>query len=315
MHARTFVCCLLLAGTWPAGIGTALNWAAATVRADDAGQPAEPAEPAAPAEPRRTQGERMGDRGFLRHRGAWRTAQEIELLEQRDRITLAQKEWKPKLERLRKRLDQPGQAERAAEEIRGIADPTAVPALAAALTKEERRQVRAWYVESLGRIRAPEAFMALVAVGLDHPDPETRIAAVERLAAIDPRSAAAPFAAALRSTDNPRVNRAAEALGRLRVAAAVPALVAALQTEHVVVTGGDGGGPGQLSTTFSSAGDSGLSTGGGGPKSTKVLARNERVLEALVALTGKNFGWDMAAWRAWLASRDAVPPGFDLRRG
>jgi hypothetical protein len=39
------------------------------------------------------------------------------------------------------------------------------------------------------------------------------------------------------------------------------------------------------------------------------------VLEALVALTGQNFGYDVAAWKAWLASREAPPPGFDLRRG
>lgn len=277
-------------------------------RADDEG-----AEPAVAAGPRRTQEEKMADQGRLRHRGAWRTVQEIELIEQRDRVVLAQKEWKPKLERLRRRLDQPAEAERAAEEIREISDATAVPALAAALIKEERRQVRAWYVESLGRIRSPDAFTALVAVALDHADPETRIDAVERLAAIDPRSAAVPLAAALRSTDNAQVNRAAEALGRLRVQATVPALVESLQTEHVVVVGGEA--PGRVSTTFGSGGDSGLSMGGTGPKSTKVVARNERVLEALVALTGKNFGWDEAAWKAWLASREAIPPGFDLRRG
>jgi len=70
-----------------------------------------------------------------------------------------------------------------------------------------------------------------------------------------------------------------------------------------------------VSTTFGSGGDSGLSMGGSGPKASKVVARNERVLEALVALTGKNFGWDEAAWKVWLASREAIPPGFDLRRG
>jgi hypothetical protein len=275
---------------------------------------APPAAEAAAPEPRRSQEELMGDRGFLRHSGSWRTAQEIELLEQRDRATLARKEWKPKLDRLVKRLERPAEADRAAEEIREIADPTAVPALAAALAKESRRQVRGWYVEALGRIRSPEAFTTLVAVALDHADPETRIAAVERLARIDARAAAVPLAAALRSSDNSQVNRAAEALGRLRVQATVPVLVDALQTVHVVAAGGDDG-PGRVSTTFSSAGDSGLSMGGNGPKAAKVAARNERVLEALVTLTGQNFGYDVAAWKAWLASREAPPPGFDLRRG
>lgn len=300
MHMRNGAAAILIA---MAGL-LAPAWA--EEEAVDAGDP--------PATPRRTQQERMGDRGFLLHRGSYRTAQEIELLEQRERVTLAQKEWRPKLERLRRRLEQPAEAERAAEEIREISDPTAVPAIAAAVLKEERRQVRGWYVESLGRIRSPDAFTTLVAVALDHADPETRIAAVERLAAIDPRSAAMPLAAALRSTDNAQVNRAAEALGRLRVPATVPALVESLQTEHVVVSGGEGG-PGRVSTTFGSGGDSGLSTGGSGPKASKVVARNERVLEALVALTGKNFGWDETAWKAWLSSRETPPPGFDLRRG
>ena len=38
------------------------------------------------------------------------------------------------------------------------------------------------------------------------------------------------------------------------------------------------------------------------------------VLEALVALTGTNLEWDSRAWRAWLAMRQAPPPGFDPRR-
>jgi hypothetical protein len=38
------------------------------------------------------------------------------------------------------------------------------------------------------------------------------------------------------------------------------------------------------------------------------------VLEALVAITGVNFEWDAAAWRTWLASREA-PADYDLRRG
>ena len=42
--------------------------------------------------------------------------------------------------------------------------------------------------------------------------------------------------------------------------------------------------------------------------------RNEQVLEALVSLTGQNFGWDIAAWRAWLA-RQRTPGSIDLRRG
>ena len=53
---------------------------------------------------------------------------------------------------------------------------------------------------------------------------------------------------------------------------------------------------------------------GGGPKPKLVAVRNDRVLEALVALTGQNFEWEAAAWRSWLANERALPPEFDPRR-
>lgn len=259
-----------------------------------------------------SQRELMAERGFVRHRGGWRTAQEIELMERAERATLGQREWIAKLERLRRQVDQPAQADGAAEEIREIADPAAVPALAAAIAREPVFQVRSWYIEAVSRIRSADAVGVLVAVALDHPDPETRIAAIERLSVIGPHLAAPTFVAALHSADNAQVNRAAEALGRLGVPAAVGPLIDALETEHVVTTG-DGTPEGSTSATFTPAGG-GLSMGGGAKRS-RVAVRNDRVLEALVALTNANFGWDTLAWRTWLSARHAPPASFDPRRG
>jgi len=256
--------------------------------------------------------ERMIQRGFVRYRGAWRTPQEIELIERRERGTLAQKEWRGRLERLRRRLDQPGQAGRVSEEIREISDPHAVPALAAALSTETDGRVRGWYVEALSHVRSPDAVAVLGGVALDHPDPETRTAAVERLVVIGPHAVLPTFVAALASPDNARINRAAEALGGLGVASAVGPLIDALETKHVVVQGG-GAPEGSTTATFTPAGG-GLALGGG-PKRVAVPVRNERVLAALVALTGANFSWDVQAWRAWLANHRAPPAGFDPRRG
>ena len=265
------------------------------------------------AEPgKATQQELMAARGLIRYQGSWRTAQEIDLIERGERANLARKEWIAKLDRLRRRLDQPAERDAAAEEIREIADPFAVPALAAALAREPVLRVRGWYVESLSRIRSSDALGVLVATALDHADPETRIAAVERLMTIGPHVALPTLAAALHSADNAQVNRAAEALGRLGVPSVVGPLIDALETQHVVVTG-DGTPEGSTSATFTPTGG-GLSMGGG-PKRSKVTVRNERVLEALVALTGTNLEWDSRAWRAWLAMRQAPPPGFDPRRG
>jgi hypothetical protein len=254
--------------------------------------------------------ETMTARGFVRHRGSWRTTQEIELIERAERAHVAQKEWNARLERMRKRLDQPAQAEAAAEEIREISDGFAVPALAAALAAEPQPRVRALYIEALARIRGPEAAQTLVAVAIDHADPETRVLAVERLAAIDAAGAAAAILPALGGGDNGRINRAAAALGRLGSRWAVGPLIEVLETEHVVTA--DGPPEGSTTATFTPSGG-GLALGGG-PKRRKVRVHNEQVLEALVALTGVNFDWSVDAWKAWLASRQC-PPDFDPRRG
>ena len=263
------------------------------------------------AEQRLSPQELMTARGFVRYRGMWRTVQEIELIERSDRVNLAQKEWTIRLERLRKRLDDPRQAEAAVEEIREIADPFAVPALAAALGKERMPRVRADYVEALSHIRGPEAMTTLVSVAVDHADPETRILAAERLVDIGPEIAAQAIAGALGGADNARINRAAEALGRLGSASAVGPLIGALETDHMLVVGG-GAAEGSTTATFTPSGG-GLSMGGG-PKRQKTRVQNQRVLEALVKITGENFDWNTAAWRAWQANRQ-LPPDFDPRRG
>ncbi|MFM9194357.1 MAG: HEAT repeat domain-containing protein [Planctomycetia bacterium] len=258
-----------------------------------------------------SQQELMTARGFVRYRGMWRTVQEIELIERADRVRLAQKEWDARLERLRKRLDDPRQAAAAAEELREIADPFAVPALAAALGKERMPRVRAYYVESLSHIRGQESLVALVSVAVDHPDPETRILAVERLVDIGPDIAAAAIVGALGGGDNARIHRAAEALGQRGSKVAVAPLVDVLETDHVGVVGG-GAAEGSTTATFTPSGG-GLSMGSG-PKRQKTRVQNQQVLEALVRLTSVNFEWNTAAWRAWLANRES-PPDFDPRRG
>lgn len=272
-------------------------------------------------EPSKTQQETMAERGYLRYRGAWRTAQEIELIERSERAQAARVEWKTRLERLRRQLDQSPHAEQAAEEIAEIADPAAVPALAAALAGEKSFRVRRLLLQSLARIRAADATQTLVAVALDHADPETRIAAVEHLAATVPIEALRGLTAALASPDNARINRAAEAIGRLVEALPVPAagaaddallgmLVAALETEHTGVAG-EGSTEGGMSVTFTPSGG-GLALGGG-PKRVKTIVKNEDVLATLASIAGVNFAWDMSAWRNWLASR-AAPADLDLRR-
>jgi len=274
-----------------------------------------------PTAPAKTQQEAMAEQGYVRYRGGWRTAQEIELIERTERVQLARVEWKQKLERLRRQLDQPAHAAQAAEEIAEIADAAAVPALAAAVAVERVFRTRGLFVQALARIRTSDATAVLVSVALDHTDPETRIAAVEQLATIGAESALPAFMAALASADNARINRAAAAIGRLLAAAppesplrhddALPGrLVAVLETEHMGLVG-NGTAEGSTSATFTPSGG-GLALGGG-PKRVRVIVKNEDVLDTLATVAGVNFGWELSAWRAWLAARDS-PADLDLRR-
>jgi hypothetical protein len=254
----------------------------------------------------------MARMGYVRHAGSWRTRQEMDLITRAERESAARREWKVRLGRLRQELDLPASSSAAAAAIRGIDDPAALSSLVTAVTAEPSARVRELYVEALTRIPSQDALAALVVLALDHPDDETRIAAVERLLALGPQLAMPPLIAALASADNAQVNRAAAALGRLGSEAAVPALVAALETEHMTMVGG-GRSEGSMSVAFTPAG--GGLTMGDGPKRTKVRLRNERVLEALVALTGENFQWNVAAWREWLTGRESAATTLDLRRG
>ena len=253
----------------------------------------------------------MTARGFFRYRGAWRTSQEIELIERSERATVSQKQWGPRLEKLRRRLDDPATSATATEELREIVDPAAVPSLGGAVAREPVPQVRAFLLEALARIGTPDAIAIIVQVAIDHTDPDTRLTAVERLQAIGPRIAEPALVAALAGPDNARLNRAAEALGALGLVGAAAPLVDALETEHVVIAS-DGRQAGQTSVAFGNAGGDGLSLGGG-PKKGKVRLRNEAALAALVQITGQDFQWNLPAWRQWLASRELAAP-VDLRR-
>ena len=103
----------------------------------------------------------------------------------------------------------------------------------------------------------------------------------------------------LTNGDNGKINRAAYALQSLDDPTAVEPLIAALVTTHGIVIGaGDA-----ITSTFSSDGSS-FSSG----QQRRVLTRtvpNYDVLQALVGLTGVNYGYQRRGWRSWLAARRA----------
>ncbi len=250
-------------------------------------------------------------RGYVNYHGQWLLPQEIELLEKKHADDLAEKKWFTTLKQWRNWLDDPAKADQARDNIKQITDPTAVRALVQSLDTEKTRDVCVWYIQALGKI-GPAAVRTLVEHSLDDPDEEIRLSCLDQLIG-QPTQAATPlYVAALRNKDNVQVNRAGYALGRLGDKSAVAPLINALITTHKFTTIEGAGNPNQMSAGFSKTGGGGLSMG----SSAKIIKRdlnNQQVLDALVALTGSNFGFDKSAWRNWYSSQQK-PGAIDARR-
>ena len=64
--------------------------------------------------------------------------------------------------------------------------------------------------------------------------------------------------------------------------------------------------------TGGTRGGAGMSAGGG-PKIVSFNVPNQPVLDALVTITGQNYGFDKQRWRAWYASQKKTET-LDARR-
>ncbi len=255
----------------------------------------------------------MRQRGYVRWAGAWRLPQAIALSQRRQQTTKARGEWVQKVRIWHRWLD--GEKDpQARGNLLAIKDPHAVKALATGL-KDRRTHVRMLYIEALARIGTPEAAEVLRARSLEDPVEEVRLTCLDYLKTRPSAAVTAYYLGALGSKENAIVNRAAVALSQLKEPSAVGPLIGVLITTHKQkITQGS---PGGLSPTFGvgpggAPGPSGLGVGG----STKIITyhlRNQPVLDALVSLTGANFGFQQQAWKDWLASQSRVE-AVNLRR-
>jgi hypothetical protein len=257
----------------------------------------------------------MISRGYVLYKGRWRTRQEIELIENKRKQELAEKEWFQKIDRWRGWFGT-DKGLVAQQNIQGIEDPLAVKGLAAALTgkKREPAPVRGMFIEALAKIGTPDALQVLAATALEDDDREVRLTCLDYLQKKKNPDVISYFVSKLRSKDNSTVNTAAVALGRLKDPSAVGPLIGALITTHKFkVAPKGGGGPGSMSSTFGNGpGAGGMSVG----DSTKIYTQqmaNQPVLDALVVLTGQNFNFDVQAWKYWYATQKRTDP-LDARR-
>lgn len=262
-----------------------------------------------------TQDDLMKENGYVRYAGKWVLPQEVEILEQQRKETLAQKDWGTKLKRWSNWLNT-DKADLAIESIKAIDDPYAAKALARHLDNDPRRDARLMYVEALGRINAPPGLDALVNVSLNDGDEEIRVAALEQVVTRQYKPAVGKYVQALKNKDNTVVNRAAACLHQMKDPAAIGPLIDALVTTHTFHI--QKGQPGQTSATFGTGanggGGGGFSFGGGGVEVQKQKIENRSVLFALTSLAPNvNFNYDVRAWKYWYAAQ-RKPQTLDARR-
>jgi hypothetical protein len=127
--------------------------------------------------------------GYKKHGNRWVKPEEqaADRLEA-ERQKHTDKQWRPKLERIREGLESKHAARRveAEEAASEVTDPRAVPMIWAVMSRGGERS-RMAAVQMLGQIDGPSASNALATLALFNPSPEVRARAIETLTRRDPR--------------------------------------------------------------------------------------------------------------------------------
>src|SRR5262245_1157771 len=250
--------------------------------------------------------------GYEFYRGKWRTPQEIEILENRSRNELAEKEWQSRLRRWRRDLDDREKHRLALQSLTAVKDPVAVRPIGEFFASERVRSVKTLYADILATIQTREAIGVLVKQSLVDQDEEIFFYCIDKLVQLKQPHISDAFVAALKDNSNAKVNRAASALARLQDKSSIAPLIEALITTHTTVIDN-----GEYTTAGFGNGVAGLQKGDG--RQTLVFhIQNQPALDALSKLTGADFGFDKQAWRTWFAqekiAQEAGQPAVNVRR-
>ncbi|HND56329.1 MAG TPA: hypothetical protein PLV92_28120, partial [Pirellulaceae bacterium] len=250
--------------------------------------------------------------GYVRHGLTWRLPQELAMLTAQEKARRDEIEWRQKIKILRSKVERRG-GDRALEELRGIREPAAAPAIVSLLEdKNESRDMKMMYIEVLTQIDSGVAASAIMRHAIENDDDGIRDKCLDQLEKFKSPQMTTYFVRRLKDDNNVVINRAAIALSRLRDSDATLPLIDVLVTKHKQ-TVMPGGSPGSITPTFSSDGGAGLQMGGS-PKTIQFDVKNDGVLTALIAThPGVNYQFDKAAWKRWYAEVN-TPRVVDLRR-
>ncbi len=260
--------------------------------------------------------------GLVRYRGRLITEEELAVERKRAKLEEEQRRWHKDIRMWKSWLlgNDPARSREAQRRLLDIRDPQALPAVVRHLDDEPER-LRLIMCRILGAIEDQQAAIYLVKYSIADESIEVRQCAAEQLAAKGDPAALQALKRALRSELNVVVRRAAVALAQIGDPEVIPALIDALVTKHKEVVQTRGG----IGVMFSGRSEPYVTgfravvapgavafvphvsylTRGAGIGSLRrkqvieVEYQNNEVLEALVKLTGENFGFDEDAWRLW----------------
>lgn len=266
-----------------------------------------------------TQNEYMKKQGYVLKGGTYRVPQEIALADRARQWEADTKAWRKNIDRWFSWLNGKGKgADQALENLRGIRDEAAAPALAEAVANPRLpRELRLLCLEILTQFPPNYYTSTLISIAMNDVDPEMSDKCLDLLREQRSQQALLTFVKGLKSKDNKIVNLSARCLQRLEDPAATVPLIDALVTTHkFMVTSGS---PGGMSAGFggSSAGGDGLGSFSMGekPKYINEPLKNKSVLEALTSLhQGVNFQFEEPEWKAWYIESH-TSPDVNLRRG
>jgi len=258
----------------------------------------------------KTRDEIFQDRGMVKDdSGRFRVPQQIDEIKRKREEDKVRKEWFKKIGMWRRWLDS-DRAQEAQVQIQRINDPQAVAALHKNLQDESNESVRKMYIEALARIGSPDAWQVLILCSVDDADDEIRLSCLDYIEKQTNTGATGLYIKRLRAKDNVMVNRAGVALGRMKDAHATRPLIDALVTTHTFTIQPQGG---NFNNTFQGGGGGTMSFGAPQPQTIARQMQNPSVLDALSVITGQNFGYDVPAWKRWLATQKNTQ-SVDARR-
>ncbi len=282
--------------------------------------------------------------GLVKAKGKWVLPEEKARQDSRAAFSTEQASWARRIKVLRQALfsEKPEVHRSAERQFLAIQEPAAAWPIARAFAQDEEDARRLAHKVVAG-IPGPESLGVLVDRSLGDQDGGLRREAINLVAhREDVEAGVALYVRALRHKNPVVAGHAAQALAGLDSFPSVPKLIAPLVTVQQqvvdVIPGASapsgptfisGGGPSVGVITGIAAGPgaigfgavgvpvfSGVAIGGGvaaprlpEPRLVQYLYNNQDVLEALVKLTGVNFGYDQDAWKRWIATSFQVGDG------